>query len=256
LNADPVIARTLFNALAASVGSVPEVRREGDTVRLSVGGDAVACSSGSCALHWDSGNPRSPEDSASFQSALYEVLLKWSTSDGASDPAIHHVVYRETGSVKITLSEGYGSQDEVECSAIAIRGGTPYRQCSLVVSEISTGTEGELPAMYQRMLASPSLIADEIGALLAVVHSSRFLPPGSRERGNGFFQLVQTIYTDMVQDSLILSANYAYATPERNGAGQIIADGVTLSLTASQDAARSLHVQQAELQTYALARRP
>jgi hypothetical protein len=245
MNQDIVINQTLYRALKASVGRVPQITLSGDTVSLVVQKDKLSCTQQGCTLEWDTVSPNYPRDTGEFNGALYTALNAWATADGASDPAVHRVLYPQTGSVQVTVSEAYGSQDEVACSAL--RG---YTDCTVIVSDISDGTTAELQKLYATLQTAPSLMQEQTKALFATVRTSQYATPGKP----ALIESVHTLYTNLLEDGYQVAGYYAYAHPVVVD-GQIVSDGIEITLTGAQNSQSGAYATQiAQAQSYVLSR--
>jgi hypothetical protein len=247
MNNDLVINQTLFKALMQSAGKVPGITLTGAKVTLKVNQDELTCADQACALSWDTVSSNYSRDMGAFNSALYTALNAWATSGGATDPAVHRVVYPQTGAVEIRVTQSYGSNDEIECSLLS-----GYSDCTMIVSDITDGTTPELASLYQTLETAPSLMQEQTQALLATVATARFATPGKP----ALIESVHTVYTDMIQDSYVVSGFYAYKTPVVVD-GQIVSDGIELSLTGSLSSQTGQFATQiAQGQSYVLSRPP
>ena len=247
LSQDIVISHTLFHALSASAGKVPLIQSQGASVSLISNNDQITCSASGCTLRWDADSPNSAQDAASFHVALYNALSNWALGDGANDPAVHRVVYAQTGSLKITVSDDIFPTDRIECTLLNSAGARGFTQCSLVVSDYLSGVGQELESLYSNLLAAHTLISAQAQALLGTVSTSQFVTPGKPT----LIEAVHTLYTDLLVDGYSVSAYFDYVTPITNAAGQIISDGIEITLGGSLSSLSGAYdLQQVQAQSY------
>jgi hypothetical protein len=106
--------------------------------------------------------------------------------------------------------------------------------------------------LYNQLLNAKSVIDEQKTALLKTVSTDAFLPPGQHQYGNGHLEIVHTIYTDLLLDGLSATAYFGYKVPVTNPAGQVISNGIALTLTGSVNSAGKYSVQEIKAKSYAL----
>ena len=255
MNEDFQINSSLYRALKEGYRKVPGIQVSGSEYFIDFNNDKLSCSESNCRLVWASKSSTSPSDSAQFQTTLYDTLLLWAQNGGKDEPILHFVTYTQTGSIQITLSEQNLNGDRVQCSIINPRTSMPLKECSLKVSEISIGTDDEIKTVYESLLNVKSSFNEQKNALRDSVKSNRFLPADQHQLGNGHYQVVHTVYTDMLMDGLAASAFYGYKVPVRNSGGRVISNGIQLTITGTLQEAAKVAAQEIQVQPYALAHR-
>ena len=252
---DPQINSALYRALKEGYKKVAGIQNNGSEYMIQFNNDKLTCSDSGCRLVWDAKSPSSVGDSAKFQEALLDTVMLWAQNGGKDEPSLHFVTFKETGNIQVTISEGGSAADNVDCLILNARSSMPTKQCSLNVSETFFGTGSETKAVYQSLINAKSNFDEQKNALLKTLRSDRFLPVDQFRFGNGSYQVIHSVYTDLLIDGLTVSAFYGYKVPLKNRAGQTISNGIELTITGSLLSSAKVTAQEIKAQSYALAHR-
>jgi hypothetical protein len=245
MSEDILINQTLYNALKESVTKVDGVKATADGFALVFNNESLSCNPSGCNLSWDA---NAIQDSAHFQTALYQTLSNWAEAGGQQDSAFRRFTY-PTGNIQITIDESYDNQDQVQCTML--NANNPYITCSLVVSERTTTAKTD--GVYDSLLNnSSSLISAEMKTMAHLFQGKQFAAATNPQYGNRLTTVEHTVYTDLLMDGYVASTNYAYVTPVTED-GIVVSDGMTMTLTGSEDGEGTFRTDTVQVESYAQA---